>query len=83
MDNSVKHQIHQIIRITSKNSKIEYRGRIYTKNEVVLKPGWISDDFEWREPEFYKLVTTVTRDYYSQIFYTVPVVRFNEQISVE
>ena len=31
------------------------------KNEVVVEPGWISNDFELREPELYKLVTTVTR----------------------
>ena len=32
------------------------------KNESLLERGWISDAFEFREPEFYKLVTTVTRD---------------------
>ena len=32
------------------------------QKKVVLELGWISDDFELREPEFYKLVTTVTRD---------------------
>ena len=36
LENSVKHQIHQSIRITSKNGKTEYRGRLYEKNEVVL-----------------------------------------------
>ena len=50
LDNSFKHQIHQILRITSKNSKTEYRGRTYAKNDVVLGPGWISDAFELREP---------------------------------
>ena len=42
--------MQQIICITSKNGKTEYRGRKYAKNEVVLEPGWISDDFEFREP---------------------------------
>ena len=42
-ENRVKHQIHQILRITSKNGKTEYRGRKYAKNYVVLEPGWISD----------------------------------------
>ena len=36
LENSVKHKIHQIVRITSKNDKTEYRGRKYAKNEVVL-----------------------------------------------
>ena len=68
-----KHLIHQIIRITSKNGKTEYCGRTYAKNEVVLEPGWISDDFELREPELYKLVKKVTRDDYSHIINTVPI----------
>ena len=50
LGNSFKHQIHQIIFITSSNGKTEYRGRTYAKNEVVLEPGWISDAFELREP---------------------------------
>ena len=41
-----KYQIHQILRIAIKNGKTEYRGRTYTKNDVVLEPGWISDAFE-------------------------------------
>ena len=45
-----KHQIHQIIRITSKNGKTEYRRRIYAKNEIALEPGCINDAFELREP---------------------------------
>ena len=61
-ENSVKHQIHQIQRITGRNGKTEYRGWTYAKNEVVLQPGWISSDFEFYEPELYKLVTTVTQD---------------------
>ena len=73
MDNIVKQQIHQIINITSKNGKTEYG--------VVLEPGWISDAFELREPEFYKLVKTVTIDYDSQNMYTVSVSQCNEQTS--
>ena len=75
MENNVKHQIHQSIRINSKNVKTEYRGRTYAKNEVVLEQGWISDYFELREPEFCKLVTTVTRDDKSPNIYNLPVVR--------
>ena len=62
LDNSGNHQIHQILRITIKNGKTEYRGCKYAKNEVLLQPGWISDAFEFREPEYYKIVKTVTRD---------------------
>ena len=68
-------KIYQIIRITSKSGKTEYRGRTYAKNEVVLEPGWISDDFESIEPELNKLVTMVTRDNESRNIYTVPVQR--------
>ena len=53
------------------------------KNEVVLEPGWISDAFEFREPDFYKIVTAVTYDDESQNIYTVPVGRCNQQISFE
>ena len=79
MENSVKHQIHQILRITRKNGKIEYRGRTYAKNDVVLEPGWISDDFEWRETQLYKLVTTVTRDDGNPNIYTISFGRCNLQ----
>ena len=78
LDNSVKHQIHLIIRIASKNGKTEYRGRTYVKNEVLIELGCISNAFELHGPEFYNLVTTVTRDDGSLNFYTVPVGIFNE-----
>ena len=42
--------MHKILHITSKNGKTEYHGSTYAKNDVVLEPGWISDDFELREP---------------------------------
>ena len=48
------------------------------KKEVVLQPGWISDAFEFCEPELYKLVTTVKRDDDGQSIYTVPVVQCNQ-----
>ena len=83
MDNSVKHQIHQIIRITRNNGKTEYRGRTYEKNEVVLEPFWISDAFELRESEFYKLVKTVTCDDDSPNIYTIPVGKSDLHTSVD
>ena len=52
------------------------------KNEVILQPGWISDAFESCEPEFYKLVKTVTGDDDSQYIHTVPDGRCNQQTSV-
>ena len=82
MENSDKHQIHQIISITRKNCKIEFRGRTYEKNEVVLEPGWISPAFEFCEPEFYKLVTTVTCDDESPNIYTVTVVSISGSIPI-
>ena len=45
LENSVKHQIQQILCVTSKNGKTEYRGRTSAKNEVVLEPGWMCDAF--------------------------------------
>ena len=56
---------------------------MYAKNEVLLQPGWIRYYFEFREPEFYKLVTTAKRDYYSKNIYTVPVGQCNKETSVE
>ena len=83
LENSVKHQIHQILRITNKNGKTEYRGRTYAKKEVVLEPSWISDAFELHEPELYKLVTTVTRDDEIRNTYIVPIGWCNELTSVD
>ena len=83
MDKSIKHQIHQIIRITGNNGKTEYRGRTYAKNYVVLELGWISDAFELHEPELYNLVTTVKRDDYNTNIYTVPVGQWDIQTSVD
>ena len=56
---------------------------MYAKNEVLLQPGCISDAFEFREPEFYNLVTTVTLDDDIKNIYTVTVGQCNHQISVE
>ena len=50
LGNSVEQKIHQIHCITGSNGKTEYRGWTYAKNEVVLQPGWISNDFEFYEP---------------------------------
>ena len=75
MENSVKHQIQQTIRITLNNGKTKFSGRTYAENEVVLEPGCIGDAFELREPELYKLVTTVTHDDDSPNIYTAHVGR--------
>ena len=60
-------------RITVGNGKTKYRGWTYAKKEVFCEPGWISDDFELCEQEFYKLSTMVTREDDSQNIYTVSV----------
>ena len=62
MEKSIKLQIHKITHITENNDKIDYHVRKYANNVVALEPGWICDNFEFREPEFYKLVTTVICD---------------------
>ena len=51
------------------------------KNEVVIEPGCISNAFELREPELYKLVKMVTCDDDSQNIYNVPVGICNQQTS--
>ena len=73
MEKSIKLQIHKITRITDNNGKTDYHGRKYAKIVVALEPGWIHDNSEFREPEFYKLVTTVTCDETKQKTYTVSV----------
>ena len=83
MENSVKHKIHQILRITSKNGKTKYRGSTNAKNEVVFEPGWISDDFDLSKPAFYNLVTTITRDDDSPNVYTVRIGGCNVLTSVD
>ena len=62
LKNSVEHQVHQIKRTKGKNGKKKYLGCTYAKNEFILEPGWISNAFEFREPECYKLATKVTCD---------------------
>ena len=75
METSIKPQIHKITRITNNNGKTKYLGMTYANNEVALEPGWIREKFEFREPEFYKLVTTLTCDETRHKTYTVPVGR--------
>ena len=72
MEKSIKLKIHKITRITDNNGKTEYHGRTYANNLAALESGWICDNFEFREPEFYKLVTTVTCDETKHKTYTVP-----------
>ena len=62
LEKSIKLQIHKITRITYNNGETEYHGRTYANNVVALEPGWIRENFEFSEPEFYNLVTTVTCD---------------------
>ena len=48
------------------------------KKEVLYEPGRISDDFELHELEFYKLVTTITRDDQNKKFILYPL---NDEIN--
>ena len=45
----MKLQIHKITRITDNNGKTEYHGRTYANIVVALEPGWIRDNFEFRD----------------------------------
>ena len=72
MVTSIHPQIHKISRITDSYGKTKYLGRTYANNEVAFKPGRISENFEFSEPYFYKLVTTVTCDETKHKTYTLP-----------
>ena len=58
LEKIIKPQIHKITCMTNNNGEIDYNGRIYANNEVVLEPGWICEKFVFSEPDFYKQVTT-------------------------
>ena len=73
METSINPQIQKITRITENNRKTKYLRRTYANNEVELEPGWIRESFEFSEPVFYKLVTTVTCDETQHKTYTVSV----------
>ena len=66
-------QIHKLTRITDNHYKTDYHGRTYANHLVALEPGCIRENFEFRKPEFYKLVTTVTCDETKHKTYTVTV----------
>ena len=48
------------------------------KRKFYVNQFWISGAFELREPEFYKLVTTVTRGDEIRTFYTIPIGQCNQ-----
>ena len=75
LETIIKPQIHKITSITENNGKTGYLGRTYANNEVALETGWIRENFEFSEPEFYKQVTTVTCDETQHKTYPVPVGR--------
>ena len=75
LEKIIKLKIQKITRITDNNGKTEYHGITYANNVVSLESGWICDNFEFREPEFYKLVTTVTCDENQHKTHIVPVGR--------
>ena len=75
METSIKPKIHKFKRITDNNGKTLYLGRTYANNEVALEPGWIRENLEFSELEFYKQVTMVTCDETQHKTYIVPVGR--------
>ena len=75
LEKSIKPQIQKIIRITDNNGKTDYHGRTYANHLAALEPGWIRENFEFREPEFYKLMTTVTCDETKHKTFIVPIGR--------
>ena len=75
LEKSIKPQIHKLTCITDNNGKTDYFGSTYANHLVALEPGCIREKFEFREPELYKLVTTVTCDKTKHKTYNVPVGR--------
>ena len=75
MKKNIKPKIQKITRINDNNGETDYHGWKYAKQSVALEPGWIREIFEFHEPEFYKLVTTVTCDETKHKTYSVPVGR--------
>ena len=51
--------------------------------EVPLEPSWISENFEFSEPDFYKQVTDQRSDLTGHKNYTVPVVQCSLNTSQE
>ena len=82
IEKKIKLQIHTLTRITDNNGKTDYHGSTNANHFIALEPGWICDNFEFHEKEFYKLVTTVTFDETKRKTYTVPVEIFFLRTSV-
>ena len=57
LETNLNPQIHKISRINDSYGITTYLGRKFNNTEVPLEPSWMSDNFEFSEPDFYKQVT--------------------------
>ena len=83
METNLNPQIHKISRITDSYGITTYLGRTFNNMEVPLEPSWMSDNFEFSEPDFYKQVTDRGSGITGHKTYTVPVGRCSLNTSQE
>ena len=76
-------QIHKISRIIDSYGITTYLGRTFNNMEVPLEPSWMSDNFDFSEPDFYKQVTDRGISLTGHKTYTVPVGRCSLNTSQE
>ena len=79
----MNHQIHKISRITDSFVITTYLGRTFHNMEVPLEPSWMSANFEFSEPDFYKQVIDRGIGFTGHKTYTVPVGRCSQNTSQE
>ena len=78
LETNLNHQIRKISRITDSYGITKYLGRTFNNMEVPLEPSWMSDNFEFSEPDFYKQVTDRGSGLTGHKTYTVPVGQLQE-----
>ena len=75
METSIHPQIHKISHITDSYGITTYLGRKFNNTGVPLEPRWMSENFEFSEPDFHKQVTDRGSGFTGHKTYTVPVGR--------
>ena len=83
METNILPQIHKISHITDSYGITKYLGRTFKNNEVALEPGWIRENFDFSEPDFYEQVTMARSDDTRHKTYNVPVGRCSLNTSQE
>ena len=73
LETNIHPQIHKISRIADSYGTTTYLGRTFNNMEVPLEPSWMSDNFEFSEPDFYKQVIDRGSGLTGHKTYNVPV----------